>query len=392
MYKILKFGRNLISAIQTPNTHEHGIDLHLDETYGWLCRAQDAAKNGGVSSAFHLYHGWLSPYPETTGYIIETLLDYHQIRKEEGIAVRARKMADWLLEIQFDDGAFPEMFLKKKMVFDTGQIIFGMIKIYEFTNDKKYLDSAVKAADWLIKTQDSDGAWRNGAYNEIPHTYYSRVAWSLLKVHQHVSDNKYPEANRKNVEWALSNQQDNGWFKNAAFTLKDGVTPFTHTIAYTLRGILESGIYLNEKKYITSVIKAVDAISGGIPDSGFISGIFDKNWNGKPGFSCLTGSAQLAIILFRLAGELSNEKYFIKGSKINKYLMSKHTIFEKNLNIRGGIAGSYPVWGNYIHFAYPNWAAKFFMDSLMNERLLSQTELFTGSAIRQDQNVTGIQE
>ncbi|MGD9489368.1 MAG: prenyltransferase/squalene oxidase repeat-containing protein [Calditrichaceae bacterium] len=392
MFKILRFGRNLINAVQTPNTRDRNIDLHLDEAYGWLCRAQDATKNGGVSSAFHLYRGWLTSYPETTGYIIETLLDYHHIRQEESIIIRVRKMADWLLEIQFEDGAFPDMSLKKKMVFDTGQIIFGLIKIFEFTKDEKYLDSAVKAADWLLKTQDKDGAWRNGAYNDIPHTYYSRVAWSLLKVHQHASDDKYLRANRINVEWALSNQQDTGWFKNAAFTLKDGVTPFTHTIAYTLRGILESGIYLNKTKYITSVVKAVDALIEKIPDRGFISGIYDKNWNGNPKFSCLTGSAQLAIILFILAKELSDQKYYIKGTEINTYLMSRQNISGNNIYIRGGIAGSYPIWGNYIHFAYPNWAAKFFMDSLLKEKRLSQTGVFAEPAIRQDQNVTGTRE
>ena len=31
----------------------------------------------------------------------------------------------------------------------------------------------------------------------------------------------------------------------------------------------------------------------------------------------------------------------------------------------GGVAGSYPIWGRYSRFEYPNWAAKFFADSLM---------------------------
>ncbi|RMF46107.1 MAG: hypothetical protein D6755_07055, partial [Anaerolineae bacterium] len=33
--------------------------------------------------------------------------------------------------------------------------------------------------------------------------------------------------------------------------------------------------------------------------------------------------------------------------------------------IRGGIAGSSPIWGRYERLKYPNWAAKFFLDALL---------------------------
>jgi len=46
---------------------------HLDATMLWLCRAQDAAKGGGVARGYTLKYqstykksGWLPPYPETT--------------------------------------------------------------------------------------------------------------------------------------------------------------------------------------------------------------------------------------------------------------------------------------------------------------------------------------
>ena len=42
---------------------------------GWLCRAQDAVIGGGVSYGYDVHVGWLPPYPETTGYIITTLLN-----------------------------------------------------------------------------------------------------------------------------------------------------------------------------------------------------------------------------------------------------------------------------------------------------------------------------
>ena len=36
-----------------------------------------------------------------------------------------------------------------------------------------------------------------------------------------------------------------------------------------------------------------------------------------------------------------------------------------DLNIRGGIAGSWPVEGEYHPKQYPNWAAKFTADAIM---------------------------
>jgi len=36
--------------------------------------------------------------------------------------------------------------------------------------------------------------------------------------------------------------------------------------------------------------------------------------------------------------------------------------------VRGAIAGSYPLWGRYLRWRYPNWAAKFFLDALLLSR------------------------
>lgn len=38
-----------------------------------------------------------------------------------------------------------------------------------------------------------------------------------------------------------------------------------------------------------------------------------------------------------------------------------------NSGIRGGIPGAFPIYGWYAPFSFPNWAAKFFVDSLMLE-------------------------
>ena len=65
----------------------------------------------------------------------------------------------------------------------------------------------------------------------------------------------------------------------------------------------------------------------------------------------------------------TNHAKYLKGAlAINKYLRSIQSLTIKNQNINGAVAGSYPIWGGYERFAYPNWATKFYVDALMLEK------------------------
>ena len=349
--------------------------FHIAKAFEWLKNAQDAAGEcGGVSEGFHLVHGWLPPYPETTGYIIETFFEYFHLIGEKEFEDRALRMADWLLGIQNPDGSIPDSYFRKKMVFDTGQVIFGFVRSYEETGNQTYLNAALKAGNWLVEVQEQDGAWRKFAVNGIPHTYYSRVAWSLLKLHEVTEEEKFKVAAVKNINWVLSRQARTGWFDEASFSLANHKMPFTHTIAYTIRGILEAGMHLNEGRLIASAIEAADSLIKGVRSDGFVCGTYDRDWKGGENFCCLTGSAQLAIILFKLFSITKDRKYLLKARDINNFLKSKQQLSVKYKGVYGGIAGSFPIWGRYIHFTYPNWAAKFFIDSLLMENSVIQSE------------------
>ena len=41
-------------------------------------------------------------------------------------------------------------------------------------------------------------------------------------------------------------------------------------------------------------------------------------------------------------------------------------------NSLGAISGSYPIWGKYEPFAFPNWATKYFADALILEQNIHQ--------------------
>jgi len=113
-------------------------------------------------------------------------------------------------------------------------VILGWIDLYKATSDSRYLSAALKAADWLCLNMDSDGKWSKYTYNDIPHTYHSRVAWSLLEVYKITDIIKYKNAAERNISWILSKVKENGWIEEMGFYNGD-VVPLTHTIAYTYR-------------------------------------------------------------------------------------------------------------------------------------------------------------
>jgi hypothetical protein len=57
--------------------------------------------------------------------------------------------------------------------------------------------------------------------------------------------------------------------------------------------------------------------------------------------------------------------YYDAAEKGIAFVAHTQDLKTSNLNIRGAIAGSYPIHGRYERFKYPNWAAKFFVDALL---------------------------
>ncbi|MFH1305063.1 MAG: glycosyltransferase [Candidatus Omnitrophota bacterium] len=335
----------------------------------WLCRAQDATSDGGVSAGYSIrFRKWYPSHRETTGYIIPTFFDFFEYSGEKKYFDRAIRMADWELDVQLENGAIPygcEIGNKEPFVFDTGQVIFGWVRAYKETGFEKYKKAAERAADWLIGVLDEDGCWRRYDFNGIPHTYSVKVAWALLEVFVITGRDEYKDAAVRNIKWTLSNQSDNGWFGQCAFQ-KD-VFPNTHTIAYTIKGLFESGIILKERKYIEKAQRTADALLGVQKKDGSLSGIFDPDWKGTVWWSCLTGNAQISIVWLKLYQLTWEDKYLSAAEKTLGYLKGLQNIKTKNNGIRGAISGSAPIWGGYDRFNYMNWMTKFFADALLLE-------------------------
>lgn len=342
---------------------------HLETAMTWLCAAQDAAEEGGVSALYDLRSGtWGPPYPETTGYIIPTFFDYAARRGLENYRERAIHMADWLLTLQLENGAFPigPLWLdweRTPIVFDTGQILHGLMRTFNETGSQKYLESACRAGDWLAEIQAPNGNWEKHVSLGYVHTFNVRSAWGLLRLYSSSQVPRHLAAATANLDWALTQQDPNGWFHNAGF--QPEVAPLTHTIAYTIEGLLESGIQLADQRYIDAARLAADALRKKQLEEGFLRGRYGPGWNSSLNWSCLTGTAQMALVWLRLYQTYQDEKDLNAALAANQYVKRRQLLRSPLPGVKGGIAGSYPIYCEYEPYRNLNWAVKFFADSLM---------------------------
>lgn len=368
----------VVSDLIKPKHPVYEHKAHLTAAINWLCQAQDRrngeADAGGVSAGWSFEDEWLPSYPETSGYIVETLVSAAHLLDRPELLERANKILDWELSIQNKDGSFPGHFgeaSSKPVIFNTGQIMHGMNCGYQQLNRSECLESAVKAGKWLVAQQDEDGCWRRSTHNGIIHTYNTRATWALLQTGLLANDQTLIDAATKNIDWALTQQLDNGWFENNAFT--SNAEPFTHTIAYAIRGILECGLLLKNELYIKSAEKAANALANIQKDDGSLAGTYNQDWETNAYYVCLTGLAQTSIIWSRLVNTSNKHELQPNIDNALHYLKQKQTIKNKaNVN-EGAIAGSFPLWGRYSMFEYPNWAAKFFAEALIADEAENQT-------------------
>lgn len=353
-------------------------DDHWLAALEWLVRAQDATPDAGVargySVAWNPYRqsrGWQTSYPETTGYIIPTFFDAASRLRHPDLSQRAIRMADWEIEVQLSSGAvrggtMGEQDPPSPAVFNTGQVILGWLRAYRETNDTAYLEAARRGGDFLVDCQDESGAFRKG-HSQFARgdatTYCTRVAWSLCQLGTVLDERRYIDAGRRNIEFGLSMQEPNGWFR--ANCLDDAERPLLHTIAYAARGILEVGLLFSEERYIDAARKTLRSIASQEREGGFLSGRFARDWSGQADWSCLTGDAQTAIIAAKLA-ELDGDPNFAEfASRLCRFIMRSQNRSAEDPGLTGGIKGSFPFDGHYGRYELLNWPTKFFVDAMM---------------------------
>jgi len=357
-----------ISSIERYNNH-------LRLTAQWLMQSIEKGK-GGSCAHFSPLLGWSKPYPETTGYLIPTLIRISTFFDDPKYSAAALSIGQWLLDIQsekgFWHGGLHPSASSEGSVFNTGQILKGMMALFEFTGDQVFLSAADRGANWLASGVNSHGLWAAGDYraSETP-SYYSHVAWPMLEVWKSTQSASQRAAAERFLDLVLERSLSNGAIGRWGFD--DQGPAFTHTIAYTIRGFQESSRLIGDySKYGRPMEKALDFfIRKSELGNGRVSGEFDEALKGDKNYVCLTGNAQLAICILLMEQQNPDLRLVNAASKMIDFVGSVQSTGGFFKSIRGGVAGSYPLWGRYMFMRYPNWSAKYYCDSLMliNSRL-----------------------
>ena len=297
---------------------------------------------------------------------METFLAAAPVLADHGLIDRANRILDWELALQNADGSFPGHFGEsgsRPVIFNTGQIMHGMVAGYLELNRDDCLEAGLRAGAWMAACQDDDGCWRRNVHNGIPHTYNTRAAWALARIGLVANELQLVESARRNCEWALTQQNEAAWYASNAFETTRH--PFTHTIAYAIRGLLESGIELGDERFVSSAMKAGRALVAVQRSDGWLGGTYDDAWRTRDAYCCLTGLAQMCIAWKRMLQFDDDARIAGAVDAGLRYLKAQHAFTGREDAEDGGIAGSFPIWGDYSRFEYPNWATKFFADALM---------------------------
>jgi hypothetical protein len=359
---IVGFARLAFDDLRGRASSAAALDTHLLAAEAWLCRAQDVSSDGGVSYGYSLRGGWRPSYPETSGYIATTFLRLAR-RRDPAYAERAERILRWLLTIQNADGSFANRrYGREGIVFDTGQVLFGLVRGYQATGTSALADAACRAAGWLTRIADNDLRWTRNDYLDTAHVYNTRTAWALLLMNEVEFDPQREAVARSNLDWALEEQRPSGLFEHCAF--RRGRAPFTHTIAYAARGLLESGMLLDDPRYVDAARRCADAMLLHLADDGHLPSMVTVDGAPAANSCCLTGNCQFAIVWARLHGCLGGKNYRMGIVRALERVMATQDLDADDPGIRGGIKGSHPVWGRYAPMSLPNWAAKFFVDAM----------------------------
>ena len=354
---------------------------HLKATIRWLERASDACSKLGVSAAYTFQFGWLPAYPEVTGYIIPTIFDYYYYCKDKRYFDMAVSMAEWELEIQLENGAIPngyagkdpaKFFLVEKQptIFNTGMVMLGWNRTYKETKNKIFLDASTIAGNWLVLVQENNKTWEKW-HTPIPnvsefHTYYTKVSQALVELYYITKNKSYLDCAFRHLNFALSQQKENGWFENNSF--QKGNQPLLHNIVYAIEGFLFSGIMLKKNSFIQAAIKPAEVLLKKFEISKKpLKATYDENWYSEDNYECLTGEAQIAFIWLKIYEITKDARFLNSALKMNDHIKTTQKLNGFDNGIRGGIKGSQPIFREYATCSYVNWAAKYFCDSLMLE-------------------------
>jgi hypothetical protein len=346
-------------------------DAQARAALDWLVVSWERCGRTGSAAHYSPLFGWSAPYPETTGYIIPTLWRAADRFDERRYAEAAAGMAAWLLTLQAEEGWFPGGLWtagreRRPSIFNTGQILFGLLEAARRTGDMRYESAAERAAMWLVREQDADGRWRRHAYRPgYSPSYYAHVCWPLAEYERQFPSSAVRDAVILGLTAIASDRLPNGVYSGWGFAPHGPA--FTHTMAYTLQGIIEAALILDQwDRFAAPAAQTAEKLLRKFELKRQLAGAYDADWNGTYWYACLTGHCQLASTWLRTYERTDDPRFLNVAVKAVEFVLRRQRWSPGSPSVHGAIAGSSPLFGRYLTLRYPNWAAKFFVDAVVD--------------------------
>lgn len=342
---------------------------------GWLANAA-AQWNGGYSARYNLLNrNYQGPYPETTGYLIPTLLDVVGAGENGKMYERATSAAAWLRRRQRDDGAIRcnidtggehETETDKIILFDCGAILQGFSALAE-KQDTDCREAATRLADFMCSCQCPDGTWDRYLYFADFGTHNALVAYSLIDAARTLGNPAFGKAGRMCLSTLRSRILPSGFIQGCEFG-RDPTTMFLHAYAYTLEGYVKAAIVDDDDELLQTAVLALDRMCEAMDQTDLLPAAYlDDSLSPASDYTVTTGLAQLADQLFKVGRVAKREDFFPPARKIMRLLRQLMIVDAGDAAAVGGIPASYPIDGGYGPYTINNWTMKYFVDASLEE-------------------------
>jgi len=255
-------------------------------------------------------------YPEVTGYLIPTLLEYG----ERDLAI---DLTDWLLCIQRADGSFADPDTGRSFAFDTGQALRGLLATVGIVDgaDRAARRAAEYLAGLVLPTGGFPRAYEGTSCPEAVHLY---VLPPLVQAATTLGCDRFRSVAEECLEHEVRRPD--------ALRLDD----LTHFLCYELDALIDLGKTEIARPLLTELMR----LQAG---DGAVRGVGGASW------VCTPGLAQLAICWYK-AGMTD------AADRAMAWL-------DAHQQRDGGFLGSYGIGASYKADVEISWAVKFVLDA-----------------------------
>ncbi|MBQ7503801.1 MAG: hypothetical protein IJT79_00580 [Ruminococcus sp.] len=311
-------------------------DKCFDNAIKWI-HNNTACNNGGIV----VTDKQRQLYPEVTGYYIPSLLNYGE--KELAIS-----FAKYLCETQKEDGSWYDSLGNNPFIFDTGQILKGLVAIRNILPEVD--EHIIKGINWMFSNMNSDGRlvqpndemWGKdkSICNELIHIYTLSPILEAAKV---FNKPEWEAKVNKILDYYIDNYRD----------MIVNYSMFSHFYAYVIEGLIDCGRESLAREAMTDFCKYVSG-------NGAVCAYNDVKW------VCSTACFQFAIIWYKLkekekadltyqfACSLQNPS----GGWYGSYADSKFKVFTNRIKAKLKLTR-----GMYLVNEEISWAVKFYLDA-----------------------------